>query len=47
MAVPVMPEKACQQGPEVVLQRDGGQRLVLLAHERVLFGLERLVQALG
>ena len=32
---------------EVVLQRDGGQRLVLLAHEHVLFGLERLVQALG
>ena len=32
---------------EVVLQRDGGKRLVLLAHLHVLFGLERLVQALG
>ena len=32
---------------EVVLQRDGGQRLVLLAHEHALFRLERLVQALG
>ncbi len=32
---------------EVVLQRDGGQRLVLLAHEHALLGLERLVQALG
>ena len=32
---------------EVVLQRDGGKRLVLLAHLNVLFGLERLMQALG
>ena len=32
---------------EVVLQRDGGERLVLLAHEHALFRLERLVQALG
>ena len=32
---------------EVVLQGDGGQRLVLLAHEHALFGLDGLVQALG
>ena len=32
---------------EVVLQRDCGKRLVLLAHLHVLFGLERLMQALG
>ena len=32
---------------EVVLQRDSGKRLVLLAHLHVLFGLERLMQALG
>ncbi len=31
---------------EVVLQRDGGERLVLLAHEHVLFGFERLMEAL-
>ena len=32
---------------EVVLQGDGGKRLVLLAHPHMLFGLERLMQALG
>ncbi len=32
---------------EVVLQRDGGKRLVLLAHDDALLGLERLMQALG
>ena len=32
---------------EVVLQGDGRQRLVLLAHEHALFGLDGLVQALG
>ena len=32
---------------EVVLQGDGGQRLVLLAHEHALFGLDGLMQALG
>ena len=32
---------------EVVLQRDGGQGLVLLAHKHALFGLDGLVQALG
>ena len=32
---------------EVVLQGDGGQRLVLLADGHVLLGLDGLVQALG
>ena len=32
---------------EIVLQGDGGQRLVLLAHEHALFCLDSLVQALG
>ena len=32
---------------EVVLQRDGRKRLVLFAHEHVLFRLERLMEALG
>ena len=32
---------------EIVLQRDGGERLVLLAHVHVLLGLHGLVQALG
>ena len=32
---------------EVVLQGDSGQRLVLLAYEHALFGLDGLVQALG
>ena len=32
---------------EVVLQGDGCQRLVLLAHEHALFGLDGLMQALG
>ena len=31
---------------EVVLQGDGGQRLILLAYEHALFGLDGLVQAL-
>ena len=31
---------------EVILQRDGGERLVLLAHEHLFLGLHRLVQAL-
>ena len=32
---------------EVVLQRDGRERLVLLANEHMLFRLERLMEALG
>ena len=32
---------------EVVLQRDGGERLVLLLDAHALLGLDRLVQALG
>ena len=33
--------------PEVVLERDRGDRLVLLAHPHAFLGLDRLVQAVG
>ena len=44
MAVPVMPASFGIE-PEIVLEGDRGERLVLLLDERSFLGLQRLVQA--